>query len=169
MATGRPTIYSLELADKICEQIALGNSIRTVCAPAEMPAISSVYKWIRENESFSQQYARAKSDAADALTEEILDISDDGTNDWMEKHDKDGSCIGYQLNGEHVQRSKLRIDSRKWIAAKLKPKKYGDFQRNEVTGADGGPIQFQSMTDEELDKRLEQLIQQSAQETTSQK
>jgi hypothetical protein len=60
------------------------------------------------------------------LTEEILDIADDGSNDWMEKLDKDGKSVGWAVNGEAVQRSKLRVDARKWIASKLKPKKYGD-------------------------------------------
>lgn len=81
---------------------------------------------MREQPGFQERYAQAKAECADALVEEIIDIADDGTNDWMEVHDKDGACVGYKLNGEHVQRSKLRVDSRKWIASKLKPKKYGD-------------------------------------------
>jgi len=100
--------------------------MRTVCRPDDMPAMSTVFKWLRERPDFSQQYARAKAEAADVLVEEILDIADDATNDWMEVHAKDAVAAGYRLNGEHVQRSRLRIDTRKWIAAKLKPKKYGE-------------------------------------------
>ena len=56
----------------------------------------------------------------------IRDIADDGSNDYMEKLDKDGEVIGYSINGENIQRSRLRVDSRKWLASKLLPKKYGD-------------------------------------------
>lgn len=100
--------------------------MRTVCRLEGMPAMSTVFKWLRERPDFSEQYARAKAEAADALVEEILDIADDAINDWMEVHDRDGHATGYKLNGEHVQRSRLRIEARKWIAAKLKPKKYGE-------------------------------------------
>lgn len=100
--------------------------MRTVCKAEDMPAMSTVFLWLRAHAEFSEQYAQAKAEAADALVEEMLDIADDGTNDWMEMHDQDGECVGYKVNGEHVQRSKLRVDTRKWIAAKLKPKKYGE-------------------------------------------
>ncbi len=125
MAGGRPSIYSQELADSICEQLALGNSMRTVCAADDMPAMSSVFKWLRENEGFSEQYARAKQESADYMAEELLEIADDGTNDWMERERPDGSTF-VALNNEHVQRSRLRVDTRKWLMSKMKPKKYGD-------------------------------------------
>lgn len=124
--TGRPSTYTPELADRICAELAGGNSMRTVCKAEDMPAMSTVFLWLRTHAAFSEQYAQAKAEAADALVEEMLDIADDGTNDWMEVHDKDGESAGYKVNGEHVQRSKLRVDTRKWIASKLKPKKYGD-------------------------------------------
>lgn len=122
---GRPSKYTQDLADSICEQLATGDSMRTVCKPDDMPAMSTVFRWLREHKEFQEQYARAKEEAADALVEEIQDIADDGSNDWMEHHDKDGNT-GWKLNGEHVQRSRLRVDTRKWVASKLKPKKYGD-------------------------------------------
>lgn len=123
---GRPTTYTEELADRICAELACGNSMRTVCKAEDMPAMSTVFLWLRTHQSFSEQYAQAKAEAADALVEEMLDIADDATNDWMETHGPDGEETGYKLNGEHVQRSKLRVDTRKWIASKLKPKKYGE-------------------------------------------
>lgn len=90
-----------------------------------MPAISSVFKWFREHPEFTEQYARAKQESADAMAEEILDIADDGTNDWMTRSTRDGT--EYEVpNHEVVQRSKLRVDTRKWLMAKMKPKKYAD-------------------------------------------
>lgn len=123
---GRPTGYTQDLADQICEGLASGMSMRTVCKEETFPCMQTVFRWLRTYPEFCEQYTRAKAEAADALVEEMMDISDDGTNDWMEVHDKDGECIGYKVNGEHVQRSRLRVETRKWIAAKLKPKKYGE-------------------------------------------
>lgn len=60
------------------------------------------------------------------MAEEILDIADDATNDWMADNYDEGKTPGYELNGENIQRSKLRVDTRKWLMAKMKPKRYGD-------------------------------------------
>lgn len=159
---GRPSLYSQELADEICSRLAEGQSMRTVCREEHIPHMATIFRWLREHEEFREQYARAKEEAADALVEEMLEISDDGTNDWMEKLDSDGGCVGYQLNGEHVQRSRLRVDTRKWIASKLKPKKYGERITQEHTGKDGGPIEFSDMSDDQIDKRLERLLKSQA-------
>jgi hypothetical protein len=72
---------------------------------------------------------------ADCLAEEILEIADDGRNDWTKR--EDGSDA---VNAEVVQRSRLRVDARKWLLAKLQPKKYDDRIAQEVTGGDGLPL-----------------------------
>lgn len=118
---GRPSDFSQELADEICAQLADGLSLRTVCKSDDMPDKRTVFRWLRTNEAFCHQYTRAKEESADALTDEMLDIADDASNDWVERDD---GRVDY--NGDHVQRSRLRIETRKWIASKLKPKKYGD-------------------------------------------
>ena len=131
---GRPTDYTPELADDICSQLADGLSMRTVCKPDSMPNKATVFKWLRTDEAFNDQYVKAKEESADALTDEILDIADNCNNDWMEQ---EGDSTGYKINGEAVQRSRLRIDSRKWLASKLKPKKYGDKIQQEITAPEG--------------------------------
>ena len=93
----------------------------------------------RSNEEFRHQYENAKAEAADFLAEEMVEIADNGTNDYMDSLGDDAG-LAYRYNGEHVQRSRLRIDARKWIASKLKPKKYGDKIAQELSGPDGGPI-----------------------------
>lgn len=138
---GRPSKYTPELADEICSEIVLGFSLRTICKAETRPAVSTIFNWFRSYPEFLEQYEKAKTAQADTLAEELLDISDDGSNDWMEKFGKDGESVGWQLNSEHVQRSRLRVDTRKWIASKLKPKKYGEKITAEHTGAGGGPIQ----------------------------
>jgi hypothetical protein len=86
-----------------------------------MPAMQTFWRWLREIAAFREQYARAKQEAADALVEEMLDIADDATGDYAE--DEQGRI---RFNSENVQRSRLKIETRKWIASKLKPQRYGE-------------------------------------------
>jgi len=126
-------MFNQELADKICAEIASSSkSLRTICKELEIPVRTVLY-WLSEGnkpdpkqeyKDFLHQYARAKEEQADHLAEEILEIADDGSNDYMTitKGDKD-----YNVEDREVtNRSRLRVDARKWIASKLKPKKYGD-------------------------------------------
>ena len=132
---GRPTRYTPEVAADICTRLAEGESLRSICDDAAIPARSTVLGWLFDGEhgDFMDQYARAREAQAEAHADEIIDIADDGSNDFTE--DKDGKAI---VDHEHIQRSRLRVDARKWIAAKLLPKKYGD--RLQHTGEGGGPI-----------------------------
>jgi hypothetical protein len=119
---GRPSKYSAELVDKICELTATTNrSLQSICADLEVSP-RTVLEWLADSskEEFTQKYARAKDMQADFLVAEILEISDDTTQDLL-----DGQ-FGQQGNAAAVQRAKLKVDSRKWIASKLAPKKYGD-------------------------------------------
>lgn len=127
--------YSDEIADRICAELAEGRSLRSVCCDPDMPAQSSVFRWLADERyaAFREQYARAREAQADAIFDEILDIADDGSNDWMERRREDGS-VDEVLNHEHVQRSKLRIEARRWMAGKLRPKVYGDKIEHEHTG-----------------------------------
>lgn len=136
---GRPSSYTQEKADEICERLISGESLRTICESEDMPSKSAVCRWLASNTTFRDQYARARQMQADILADEILDISDDGSNDWMEKFDRDGNAVGWQVNGEAINRSRLRVDARKWYAGKLAPKKYGD--KLELSGDKENPLQ----------------------------
>lgn len=136
---GRPTKFNQKLANRICAQLAEGISLRTVCLAEDMPNKSTVFNWFRTNKMFLDQYARAKEESADAMSEEILDIADDGTNDWMTVNR--GRETVEVPNNEVLQRSRLRVDTRKWIMSKMKPKKYGDKLDMTSNGKDiGQPI-----------------------------
>lgn len=117
---GRPSEYSDAVADAICERLANAESLRRICLADDMPAQSTVFRWLAQNATFREQYASAREAQAHAMADEILDIADDGSNDFMGEDEK--------YNGDAVARSKLRVDARKWLAAKLLPKKYGDRQ-----------------------------------------
>lgn len=139
MPAGRPSDYTQDIADILCEQLAEGISMHRACESEGMPNKRTVFRWLRTNEEFRHQYENSKAEAADYLAEEMIEIADDGTNDYMTKKNADGT-ESEVVNTEHIQRSRLRIDARKWIASKLKPKKYGDKASVEHTGADGGAI-----------------------------
>lgn len=118
---GRPSEYSQAVADLICEALAEGHSLRAICAADEMPAKSTVFKWLREQKTFSDQYARAREAQADCLFDDILEIADDGRNDTYT--DDEGRT---RTDHDVIARSKLRVDARKWMAAKLRPRVYGE-------------------------------------------
>lgn len=133
--TGRPTLYTEELAALICERVATSTlGLARLCETnQDLPSKFTINLWRYRYSEFSTQYAQAKLKQADLLAEEMLDIADDGTNDWMESFGPDGESIGYKLNGEHVQRSRLRIDTRKFLASKLLPKQYGQHAEEKET------------------------------------
>ena len=137
----RPSSFTQETADIICERLADGESLRSICADDAMPGTSTVCRWLESNDAFREQYARARELQADALFDEMLSIADDAQNDWMARNVDENDNLAWSVNGEHIQRSKLRIDTRKWMAGKLRPKKYGEKLDVEHTGKDGGPIE----------------------------
>jgi hypothetical protein len=110
---GRPSSYTDERADELCTWIAQGNSLRSFCKIHGMEA-QTVYRWMRERPDFQQRYARAHEDRADSLADEMCDIADEVA--------ANGGSI------EAVQAARLRIDTRKWIAAKLRPGRWGEVQ-----------------------------------------
>ena len=113
-----------ELFDEICERMVNGESVRSICKDDHMPAISTLMKILRTNPDRTSQYALATQMRADAMFEEVLNIADDGSNDYMLKNAEDPTS--FALNGEHVQRSRLRVDTRKWALSKKRPERYGD-------------------------------------------
>jgi hypothetical protein len=94
----------------------------------KVPSHTTVENWLHEDKEFLARYARAKEEQADFLVEEMLQIADDSSEDeiFIEAEDGSGLTAKRVFNKEFCARSRLRVDTRKFIAAKLKPKKYGD-------------------------------------------
>ena len=125
--------YSQAVATAICEQLADGKGLRTICQQDGMPDKSTVLRWLENQPEFRDQYARAREIQADTLFDEILEIADDARNDAMKgRNGEDG------VNNEHIQRSRLRVDARKWMAGKLRPKVYGE--KLELSGDPEHPV-----------------------------
>jgi hypothetical protein len=122
---GRPSIFTEEIAAKICEEIATSSkSLKTICSAEDMPSVRTVLSWLSDADKeepkpelreFLHQYARAREAQADFLADEIIEISEHTEEDHT-------AFTGINV----IQRDKLRIEARKWVASKLKPKKYGD-------------------------------------------
>lgn len=121
--TGRPTDYCDEVADKILDGIVGGATLRTICEPDDMPDKSTVLRWVARHEDFEKLYTLAQAAKMEAHADELLDIADDGSNDWMLTNAENNA--GYRENGEAIRRSALRISTRQWLMERLKPKRYG--------------------------------------------
>jgi hypothetical protein len=118
--TGRASTYSFDRVAPFLDLIGEAKSTREA-AQAIGVSKSTIFAWLDRHKEFADLYARAKEAAADFIVEQMLEIADDARNDFIE-NDK-GHVT---LDTEAVARSRLRIDTRKWLAGKLKPKKYGD-------------------------------------------
>ena len=122
---GRPSTFSHKLADAICASIAAGKSIRAIAKDDGMPSATSIFKWLREHDSFAEQYARAKAEQAETLADEIAEIADANPK-TVPVYAKDGELLEIKIDTAFEQWRRTRIDARKWVAAKLLPKKYGE-------------------------------------------
>ena len=134
--TGRPTVYTEEIALEICTRITEGQPLTRICKDDHMPAVSSVYLWLLKNKVFSDLYTRAREDQSDTLADQIMEIGDEVP--MMVITDEDGK-VTKRMDPAGINRNRLRVDARKWVAAKLKPRKYGD--RQILAGDKDAPIE----------------------------
>lgn len=140
--------YDAELAAKVLDLLAQSGSLRRVCRELGVSR-NSIIPWVVDNtEGFGDAYARAKEHGIDTLVEETLDIADDGSNDYMETEH------GQALNSESIQRSKVRVETRRWLAERLAPRRYGLRQGLDVTSSDG----TLQMDDTARSARVAQLV-----------
>lgn len=148
---GRPTSFTPEIANEICERIAKGESLRAITSDEEsgwLPSETTVRRWLSGSEEwqaeFRRQYAHAREMQAEHFAEEIIEIADATTS-----VKPDGTVVVHDPN-----RDRLRIDARKWFAAKVAPKKYGEKVEVEHSGSIAG------LTDEQLDAKIAALTSQ---------
>lgn len=118
----RQAAFNPEQAARVISTIAVTpKGLRSICNAEEMPSVAAVMAWLNEVPAFAEQYARAKQEQAELMAEDMLEIADDGRNDTFTT--AEGKEI---VDSDVIQRSKLRVDTRKWLMSKLLPKKYGD-------------------------------------------
>ncbi len=117
---GRPPLYTPELGEKVCQLIEAGASMAEVKLCRELPSYATIYTWIGQDPAFRARYQAACEVRAEVLAEQVLEIADDGAGDWV-----DGARGGRVVDREHIQRSKVRIEARKWRIAMIAPKTHG--------------------------------------------
>ena len=127
MSGGRPSTYTEEMGNLICDKLTEGVSLRKLCSQPEFPVASTVYVWLDRFPEFAERYVRAREAATEDMLEEILQIADD---DKIDPNDK-----------------RVRIDTRKWAMGKLKPKKYGDKQTVDVGNKEGETLKVDGNVD----------------------
>lgn len=151
---GRPSIYTKVIGDEICERLAQGESLRSICKEDRMPARQTVVQWVLKDTpaGFASQYTQARDLGLDEIADECMEIVDDGSNDWMEKQNADGTT-GWAINGEALGRSRLRFDHRRWYLSKLAPKRYGDRTAVELSGH----VSMSEMSEEDIRAELAAL------------
>lgn len=122
---------------RICEEMIGGKSLAKVCELDGMPSVRAVLYWRAKIPEFDKMYRIAQQERAEAYIEEIIDIADDGSADFVE--DAEGRR---RPDTEHINRSRLKVDTRKWIASKMMPRLYGDKIDLTHANPDGSPIRL---------------------------
>lgn len=132
---GALSTFTQEKADEVVKRVSNGEPLAPVLREMQI-GVTTWYDWVNARPELAEAIARARLLGFDVIAEECLEIADDARNDWMERRGEDGDA-GYVLNGEHVQRSKLRIETRLKLLAKWDPKRYGDRVTTDLTSSDG--------------------------------
>lgn len=129
------SIYTPEMADKICERLAAGESLNAICKDDGYPSESTVRGWALDDvQGFSTKYARARDIGYDVMAESILRLADEANIGQKTVSKATGLEI---TEGDNVDRSRLQVEARKWLLSKMLPKKYGDRQHIEHSGKVG--------------------------------
>jgi hypothetical protein len=128
--TGRPSKYTDELVNTICLRIAEGESLNKICKDKKMPDKATVFRWLVNDQVFCDKYARARELQAETQFDELIDIVDQHP-DLAHVIGKNGEVIEVKFDSSYVQWMKLRVDTRKWTAARMAPKKYGEHKQAE--------------------------------------
>lgn len=129
---GRPALFDEKTAEEFCERLANGRSMRSIVQDEDMPSWTTIWRWLQQDMSFRARYARAREIQAHYIAETAHDeavIADD------------------------AQLGRLALDARKWFAAKLAPKVYGDKISQEISGPNGDPIEVREIRRVVVDPR----------------
>lgn len=142
--TGRPSVYTQEIADEICRRLIDGESLRAICEDDHLPGKTTVLVWAQNNDAFRDQYARARELSGEADADDVAHVARLAMVGKL-----DAAAANAAINGL------------KWSAGKRQPKKYGEKVTTEHTGPDGGPIQYAELSDDEIERRIARLTGQA--------
>lgn len=136
-----PTLYDDAVRDRIIDRLAKGETLRAICRDDDMPDHSTVALWVMQDVDedgaegpFAKRYAQARKLGLDVMAEETLEIADDSSHDTLT------NAKGQTApDAEWIARSKLRVDTRKWLLSKLRPDVYGDRTALQMLDEHGKP------------------------------
>jgi hypothetical protein len=141
MAESRNVPYSPEVAEEILTRLADGETLRAICKSDHLPSDREVRRWGRdEPDGFAKDYRVARDLGLESWADQIIEEAFDSSEDRLGTDKKTGRPI---WDNENVQRSRLKVDSLKWLLSKLRPERYGD--KIAVTGAGDGPLQIEEI------------------------
>jgi hypothetical protein len=131
--------YTPKLGQAIADRLAAGETLRQVCREPGMPSERTVRRWaMAADHPFAPIYEAARRVGYHQMADEILEIADDARNDWMDRETRNGGLVQV-VDVEAIMRSRLRVDTRKWLLSKALPKVYGN-QPGEGDGIDNDPF-----------------------------
>ncbi len=151
---GRPTIYTEEMAQEICDRLANGESLTKICRDEHVAAQTTIFNWLDENKQFLKKYVRARKRQAEIYADETVQIPDDLHDDVNRFSEGEGRKIPFDELRSLTDLAKLRVNARQWHASKLRPKKYGDKLQSTVKSE--GKLEITDANDVK-DKLLEKL------------
>ena len=151
LPVGRPSKNTPELRKEIADRLSKGEPLAQICRDEWMPHASTVRDWMDADADFSRAIAHAREIGFDAIAQDCLTIADDGRNDFVAARAADGDEAAMKYDADHVQRSKLRVETRLKLLAKWDPKRYGD--KLDITAA----VTTSTLTDEQLMERATAL------------
>lgn len=125
--------YRQATMDEICRRMSEGEVLSQILREEGMPSRTVIVRWLQENPEAERQYLQARERLLDLWADEVIEIAEDGRNDWVERENARGQ-VAVVLDKEAIARSRLRIESRQWLLAKLRPETYGDSQRIDLRG-----------------------------------
>ena len=158
MTFGIPSVYTPELAEEICARLSAGKSLKSICRDPGMPPFSTVQGWARTNHcGFTALYNCARELQAQTFADELIDIADDGTNDWVRRENQRGR-VSYVVDKEHIARSRLRFEARQWVISKILPKTFGDKLQLKHRSAVASPVLIAAIDPIEASKVYQRVM-----------
>jgi len=146
-------MYSLALQDEIVERMCRGETVTSICELEHMPTLVTLWRWNRDNPEFCKALTQARADRAHVWAEQGIEIADDGSRDIVIVKGRNGEDEE-RVNHDHIQRSRLRVETRMRLAEKHNPAVYGQKVQQELTGKDGGPVEMSDVTEREIARRM---------------
>jgi hypothetical protein len=124
---GRPSLRTPEIEAEIISRLSAGEPLAQICRDGHMPSTDTAREWQRQDEAFSRAIAGAREDGFDVIAADLLNIADDGSRDYKPSYDREGNATGdYVPDFDHINRSKLRVETRLKLLSKWDPKRYGE-------------------------------------------